>query len=126
MPREDPEQAKQTVEEAVGRLLQPAEQATFGTWEEHLCKHYHGDERRLAFAVLDALARSATGVSSSSLVAAIGDRLLTEQALHNLLQRLHVDGFVTVDNWAADDSRVTFRNPLLRRWWQRFRPQAMT
>ncbi len=124
-PSEDPVQAQRAVEEAVSRLLQPGEEATFGTWEEHLRKHYHGDERRQAFAVLGALARPAQGLSISGLLAAIGASELTEQTLHRLLQRLHVDGFVTVEEWGADDPGVAFRNPLLRRWWQRFRPQAV-
>jgi hypothetical protein len=40
--------------------------------------------------------------------------------LRDLLMRLDVEGYVTVDDWADDDLLVTFRNPLLRRWWIKF------
>lgn len=116
--------ASQAVEAAVGSLLQPAEMATFGTWEEHLRKHYHDGERVLAFAVLGALAPEAQGLSLSTLLAAVGLPALTRHGLRGLLLRLHADGFLDVDDWEADEPMVRFRNLLLRRWWYRFQPQA--
>lgn len=123
-PSNDLADAQQLVEEAVLRLLAPGEAATFGVWEEHLRKHYRGEERRLAFAILTALAQNATDLSLDSLLAANGRVDVTREDLRRVLTRLYVEGFVTVSDWDGDNPRASFLNPLLRRWWKRFPPQA--
>lgn len=116
--------AQQLVEDAVGRLLQPSELATFGVWEEHLRKHYHSAERAIAIAALASLASSSQGSNISALLAVVGDPALTQSGLHAVLTRLHVEGFITVVDWDSPEPMAAFRNPLLRRWWQRYQPQA--
>jgi len=120
----EPAGAQQLVEEAVQRLLAPGEAATFGVWEEHLRKHYREDERRLAFAILTALARHGTDLGVGALLAAIGRAEVTRADVQGVLTRLYLEGFVTVSDWDGDDPRASFLNPLLRRWWNRFPPQT--
>ncbi len=123
-PASEPDQARQVVEAAINELLQPGEMTTFGPWEEHLRKHYHDADRAIAFSVLGALARDAQGSTIDGLLAAIQRPNLTRDGLRQVLTRLHAEGFVTVENWDQDSPHCSFRNPLLRRWWQRYKPQA--
>jgi uncharacterized protein len=123
-PTTDPEQARTLVEEAIDQLLQPSEMATFGPWEEHLRKHYLDTDCALAFGVMSALAATHHGADLNSLLATLQRPALTRPALQNLLIRLHTEGFITVDSWDQDSPRCSFRNPLLRRWWQRYKPQT--
>jgi uncharacterized protein len=123
-PTDDPEQAKTLVDEAIDQLLQPSELATFGPWEEHLRKHYQDADRVLAFEVMAALAAAPQGANLDSLLATLQRPDLTRPALQALLIRLHTEGFITVDQWDQDSPHCAFRNPLLRRWWQRYKPQA--
>lgn len=123
-PSNDPKQAQRVIDEAVDRLLGPGEMATFGTWEEHLRKHYQETERILAFGVLAVLAKRAEGSDMNGLLAALQRPNLTRPVLQGLLVRLHAEGFVTVDSWDGDSPHCAFRNPLLRRWWSRYTPQA--
>lgn len=122
-PSADRDDAQKAVDEAVSRLLEPGEAATFGPWEEHLRKHYPNPDCAVAFAVLNALAPRAHGVDLNGLLAQVGRPDLTPDALLAVLQRLHNEGFVEVDDWAVDRPVSAFRNPLLKRWWQRYRPQ---
>ncbi|WP_374523149.1 ATP-binding protein [Hydrogenophaga sp.] len=122
-PSEDREGAQQAIEDAVSRLLEPSEMATFGPWEEHIRKHYRDAECAVAFAVLNALAVRPQGLDLNNLLAQVAKPALTRDALLGVLQRLHIEGFVEVDDWAADQPVSAFRNPLLKRWWQRYRPQ---
>ena len=122
-PTEDPKVAAAHVAAAVERLLQPVHMATFGTWEEHLRKHYQEPDRALAFAVLGALARSTSALSYDTLLTVIGRPTLVHKELRAVLIRLHAEGFISVDAWDSADASCTFRNPLLRRWWRRFDPQ---
>jgi len=121
---DDPSGAKQLVEEAVQRLLAPTEAATFGVWEEHIRKHYRDEERSLAFAMLDTLAQHGGAVSLDALLATIGRADVTRRDLHRVLTRLYLEGFVTVSDWDGDNPSASFLNPLVRRWWKRFPPQA--
>jgi hypothetical protein len=116
--------AKALVEDAVQRLLAPGEAATFGVWEEHVRKHYRDAERRIAFATLAAIAQKADGLRVDALLAAVGNVEVTKRELRAVLTRLHVEGFLTVSDWEGDDPTAAFLNPLLRRWWNRFPPQA--
>jgi uncharacterized protein len=118
------EQSQKAVDEAVNQLLQPSEMATFGPSEEHLRKHYTGADGPLAFSVMAALAADPRGTNLDGLLSALQHPALTRPVLHALLIRLHTEGFITVDSWEVDSPHCTFRNPLLRRWWQRFKPQA--
>ena len=119
-----PEEARRVIEEAVTQLLQPSEMNAFGTWEEHLRKHYHDTERSIAFSVLGALAVNAQGTNIDTLLAGIQRPELTRGGLKTLLIRLHTEGFVSIDNLDDDSPKCAFRNPLLRRWWQRYKPQG--
>ena len=123
-PASTPEQARQVIEEAVTGLLQPSEMASFGPWEEHLRKHYHEADRAIAFSALAALAGSAQGASIDVVLATTQRSDLSRSSLKNVLIRLHTEGFVTIDSWDNDSPQCGFRNPLLRRWWQRYKPQA--
>ena len=123
-PTEDSQEADALIEAAMARLLQPQELPTFAVWEEHLRKHYRDIERAIAIAVLNALAPHPHGLGIDALLAAVGQPGLTREALRTLLMRLDPEGFITIDDWGADDPVATFRNVLLRRWWQRFPPQA--
>lgn len=122
-PSTDRDGAHKAVNEAVSRLLEPAEAATFGPWEEHLRKHYRDQDCTVAFAVLNALAARPHGMDLNGLLAQVGRADLTPDVLLAVLQRLHNEGFVEVNNWDADRPVSAFRNPLLKRWWQRYRPQ---
>jgi len=120
---EDAKLAAAHVAAAIEKLLQPAHMTTFGTWEEHLRKHYQDPDRALAFAVLGALAASPSALTCDTLLPAIGRPSLGRQELRPVLLRLHTEGFISVGDWDSADRPCTFRSPLLRRWWQRFDPQ---
>jgi len=120
---DDAKLAAAHVAAAIEKLLQPAHMTTFGTWEEHLRKHYQEPDRALAFAVLGALAASPSALTCDTLLAAIGRPSLGRQELRAVLLRLHTEGFISVGDWDSADRPCTFRSPLLRRWWQRFDPQ---
>jgi len=122
-PSDDPQTAAKHVQTAVDQLLDPRQGATFGTWEEHLRKHYHDADRGVAFAALGALSPHSQGLSIDTLLAAIGVPALTRGQLQTLLSRLHTEGFITLQDWSTSDPSCAFRNPLLRRWWHRFPPQ---
>ncbi|MFN6171487.1 MAG: hypothetical protein ACK46J_15895 [Burkholderiales bacterium] len=121
LPAHSAAQADQLVINAMEKLLQPAELPTFAVWEEHLRKHY-AEQERVAVAVLTALAQHPQGLSLDALLAAINQPAFSKDTLRNLLMRLDVEGFVSVDNWDAASPSAAFRNVLLRRWWQRFPP----
>lgn len=123
-PSDDPTEASQLVEQAVDRLLQPGHAPSFGPWEEHIRKHYRDPDRGFAFAALAALAPHPQGRSVDTVLAVIGRADLSRNQLRANLTRLHTEGFVTVQDWDGADPMVAFRNPLLRRWWQRYTPQA--
>lgn len=123
-PAESAAQADAHVEDAMKRLLEPAELPTFAVWEEHLRKHYRDGERVIALAVLNALAPYPDGRDIDALLVAVKKPELTKSTLRNLLMRLDAEGFIVIDNWDSETPLATFRNVLLRRWWQRFPPQA--
>ena len=122
-PTDDPLRAAELIEDAAARLLEPSQAATFGTWEEHLRKHYRDPDRGIAFSALAVLAENPQGVRVDTLLATIGRADLTREALRSLLVRLHTEGFLTVANWNGDLPTAAFRNPLLRRWWRCYPPQ---
>lgn len=125
-PTEDAQEADALIEAAMARLLQPTELATFGVWEEHIKKHYPDTDRAIAIAVLNALAQHPQGLGIDAVLTAVGNPSLTGDAMHKLLMRLDVDGFITIDDWSTNNPVATFRNLLLRRWWTRFPPPANT
>jgi uncharacterized protein len=123
-PSDDLAQAKRSVGEAVAQLLTPNEASTFGTWEEHIHKHYAMPDKKLAFALLGSLAKHADGESLDSLQAATSQNNtpVNPASLKAILTRLDAEGFVSCSNWSDESPQFVFRNPLLRRWWQRFPP----
>lgn len=119
----DDAHAENAVAAAVECLLQPGEQATFGTWEEHLRKHYRDAERSRALAILAALAPHGNGLGTDGLLPAIGQTHMSAAQLRETLDRLDADGFVSLQRDDHDQPcAAAFRNPLLRRWWQRYPP----
>lgn len=122
-PTHDAPEARRLVDTAVAQLLAPGEEATFGVWEEHIRKHYHGHEGSIAFAVLAALAPHAAGRSLAEIWAALAKPQLAKETLCDVVKRLDVEGFLTVSDWDSDDPEVAFLNPLLRAWWKRFTPR---
>jgi hypothetical protein len=114
--------AREVVEAAVEQLLQPGELSTFGPWEEHLRKHYHGVECDIVFTALRTLSKNAQGADIDGLLSAIQLPQLTRDSLWKILTRLNTEGFITLSNWDHAACRCTIRNPLLRRWWTRFPP----
>lgn len=120
-PSDDAGQAARLVEEATTRLLQPGEVATFGPWEEHLRKHYRDSERALAFAVMTALAPYPQGLTVDALLPSLKRTEVSRDDLLQIQIRLHDEGFII---WNGDDETSSIRNPLLRRWWDRHRPQS--
>lgn len=123
-PNDDPTEAAKLVEQATERLLAPVHAATFGTWEEHIRKHYRDPDRGVAFVALAALAAVTQDLSIDTVLSTIARPDLPRALLFEILTRLHTEGFVTVQGWDGSDPMVAFRNPLLRRWWQRYKPQA--
>lgn len=123
-PTDDQQTAAAIVEAAVDKLLRPTYANALGTWEEHLRKHYREQERTLAFEVLAALAPHPGGKTIDNILSAVARADLTRERIQQLLLRLHEEGFVSIEDWDATDMKCQFRNPLLRRWWLRFKPQA--
>ena len=118
-PTDDPDTASRLIEDAIHRLLDPVEMATFGVWEEHLRKHYEERDRIAAQGILSELSQDGQGRRISSLVA-LSKVNIDERTFRKLIVRLEVDGFISVDDWDAAEPIARFRNPLLRAWWKRF------
>lgn len=123
-PTDDEAGAHEQVEAAIARLMKPVEFPKFSVWEEHLRKHYPDGQRGLAFAVLNQLAQTSAPMTLGTLLAAVGRSQLTKDDLRALLVRLDTEGFITVTQWESGDPTASFNNPLVRRWWNRYRPQA--
>ena len=118
----EPEPALRAVEAAVKRLIKLSESAKFGTWEEHLNKHYRDPDRSIAFNALTVLARDAQGADMDVLLSTIQRADLTRDHLRKVLMRLDTEGFIAVDSWEHDAPRCHFLNPLLRLWWYLAKP----
>ncbi len=119
-PQEDPVRAKQAVEQALSKLMQPMDGHPLSVWEEHLRKHYSDEDRRIAIAVLNALTQQ-TSTMMSSLMIAVAQPTLDPAKFANLLRRLHIEGYIACSDW-DDTSTASFNymNPLLRRYWKRY------
>jgi hypothetical protein len=118
----EPEPAKLAVEAAVKRLVNLNESAKFGTWEEHLNKHYLDPDRSIAFSILTVLAHDAQGADIDGLLSAIQRNDLSRERLIKVLMRLDTEGFIAVDSWEYESPRCKFLNPLLRLWWSLAKP----
>jgi hypothetical protein len=116
-PATEPEPAKLAVAAAIQRLVKLSESSKFGTWEEHLNKHYLDPDRSIAFSVLTVLARDAQGADIDGLLGTIQRADITRERLRKVLMRLDTEGFIAVDSWEHDAPRCHFLNPLLRLWW---------
>jgi hypothetical protein len=121
-PEEDSLLAKQAVAKALEQLLQPMEASRFATWNEHLRKHYRDPEKSLAYAILAQLAPLPGGIKLNNLLTKLKQPSLNITTLQPLLMRLDSEGFLDISDWQSDNPNCSFRNPLLRRWWQRFPP----
>ena len=115
--------ARAAVESAVRRLVTVNEMVVFGTWEEHLRKHYSETEGKIAFISLNVICRQPGATDIDVLLSAIGDPSLSKDTLRAVLMRLSTEGFVAVDDWESEIPTCNFLNPLLRRWWLLARPQ---
>ena len=113
----EPEPARLAVEAAVKRLVKLSESSKFGTWEEHLNKHYLDPDRSIAFSALTVLARDTQGADIDVLLSTIKRSDLTRDRLRKVLMRLDTEGFIAVDSWEHDAPHCNFLNPLLRLWW---------
>lgn len=120
VPATTAEEADVVVAQAVDKLLQPGQLATFGTWEEHIRKHYPDPDQGIAFGILRAMAPHPQGLSIDTVLANIGRADLTHEKLRAVVARLHIEGFVTMHEWDGVEPTCAFRNPLLRRWWHRY------
>lgn len=116
------EEAASAVNQAVNKLLTPAQLPTFGTWEEHIRKHYVEPEQSIAFTALRKISRTPQGLSIGNLLAEIARADLTREKLLSIVFRLHTEGFLTVAGWDSEEPGCAFLNPLLRQWWHRFPP----
>jgi polyhydroxyalkanoate synthesis regulator phasin len=116
-PATEAEPARLAVEAAVKRLVKLSESSKFGTWEEHLNKHYLDADRGIAFSALTMLARDPQGADIDGLLSTIQRADLSRERLRKVLMRLDVEGFIAVDSWELDSPRCHFLNPLLRLWW---------
>ncbi|MCC6231321.1 MAG: hypothetical protein IT580_01685 [Verrucomicrobiales bacterium] len=121
-PTHDQAVAARLVAEAVERLLHPAQMSTFGTWEEHLRKHYPEPDRTLAFKILAVLSKRPGPIPLNAILASLNHPEMDRAKLQPLLTRLHVEGFISASGFEDDTLTCMFRNPLLRRWWLRYPP----
>lgn len=122
-PEKDAEKARKVVDAAVKQLLSYSESTTFGTWEEHLRKHYYDIDREIAFGILEALASHGQGTDIDGLLGKIQTVNLTREHLRQVVMRLYTEGFIAVDSWENESPRCYFLNPLLRLWWSSYRPR---
>jgi hypothetical protein len=121
-PAHSAQEVKLVIEEALSRLIKLSESAKFGTWEEHLHKHYVGHDQSIAFSILTVLAQDARGADIDGLLSTIQRTDLTRNHLIKILMRLNTEGFIAVDNWEHEVPRCSFLNPLLRLWWRLAKP----
>ncbi|MFM0188080.1 ATP-binding protein [Paraburkholderia nemoris] len=123
-PETTPERAKLNIEQATKDLVKLSQSATFGTWEEHLRKHYQEADREIAFSALRALSASAQGANIDAIMTQLQQPNVTKDHLRQVLMRLSSEGFVAVDSWTADAPHFSFLNPLLRMWWCQALPSS--
>lgn len=122
-PQTDPEKAAEAIEAATKELVNLSESATFGTWAEHLRKHYEGNDLNIAFGALSALAKNSQGTDIDGVLSQLQLAGLSRERLRKILMRLDSEGFIAVDSWDHDTPHCSFLNPLLRLWWCRARPE---
>jgi len=118
----NPVQAKLAVDAAISDLMNECGPITFGTWEEHLSKHYKPADRALALKALGALAHHPNGMDLGGVLASVDRVDLSTDELRQVLMQLCSDGFIIVDSWGNPEPRCRFLNPLLRLWWLQARP----
>jgi uncharacterized protein len=125
-PDDDPVRAKQGVEQALSRLMQPMDGHPLSVWEEHLRKHYTDEDRRLVMPMLNALAKQSS-MTVDALMAALAKPEIDKTKLLQCLQRLHVEGYVACSDWetASETASFQYMNPLLRRYWRQY-PLSLT
>ena len=121
-PVSDSQAVRAHIEAAHNELLKQHHAATFGPWEEHIRKHHAPAQQSLSFAVLNAVARQADGLSLDAILSALGQTNLGKDELRQLLMRLTAEGFLHQAPPEDDHTPYQFRIPLLRLWWQRWPP----
>jgi hypothetical protein len=119
-PAEDSDTARERVDDARKRLLQPANRNYFETWPEHIRKNFSEPTRGRLFSLLAYLADFDTGLSSDGLLPALNDAALQRKDLLRLINILEEDGFLVSD---PEADRHHFRMELLRLWWKRYLPE---
>lgn len=121
-PATEPEAVKAHIATAHAELLKQHNSATFGPWEEHIRKHHTPTQQSLSFAVLNAVARHADGLSLDAVLTSVSNQNLSKDELRQHLMRLSAEGFLHQESPEDDHAPYKFRIPLLRLWWQRWPP----
>lgn len=121
-PASEPDAVKAHIDAAHTELLKQHHLATFGPWEEHIRKHHSLTQQTLSFAVLNAVARQADGLSLDAILTTVRQTSLDKNDLRLHLMRLTSEGFLHQEPPEDDHTPYKFRIPLLRLWWQRWPP----
>jgi hypothetical protein len=117
------DQVKAVIDAAMTKLISPHQAAAFGTWEEHIQKHYPEPQRKLSFAVLNELAKHESGLDLDALMPLSASASLDRDQFQYYLQQLVIDGFLYQDDAGTSVGLYRFRIALLRLWWKKFPAQ---
>lgn len=122
-PETAPDKVQANMAVAMENLLKTNNEATFGTWEEHIRKHHALQQRPLSFGSLKAIASHETGLTLDSLHGSLGDPALARDVLRQHMMRLVDEGFLYQEPSGDDDAPYRFRLIPLRLWWKKYCPQ---
>lgn len=121
-PSSDPIKIKTSIEAAIKKLISPHNLATFGTWEEHISKHYSKEMQSVSFAILNSIATHPLGLRKDQLAVELGVSA-SDEKFTSSIEALINDGFLYHDD-TNSDYPLRFRIALLRLWWERFPAKA--
>ena len=111
---------QQNIDAALNALLAPHNRSSFSTWEEHIKKHHTDAEKKLSYAILNALASEKVGLNLDSLIATLTVTGLTKQSLHQHLSKLIDESFLYQEPDGELTAPYRFRIALLRLWWLKY------
>lgn len=117
-PSSDPIKVQASISNAINNLILPHNLSTFGTWEEHIAKHYSANEQEFCFSILNNLATAPLGMSANDLAAQL-QQTITTAILTDALELLVSDGFIFKDE-SLEGNPYRFRIALLRLWWAKY------
>ncbi len=124
VPATEAAHVQQNLAAAQAGLLAPHNKSSLGAWEEHIRKHHAPPQAKLSFAILGQLCRHETGLTLNALMPALADPTLAMDFVRQHLLLLIIEGLLHQEAVGEDDAPYVFRIPLVRQWWQRYRPQA--